>query len=121
MAYAAKDEPVDLLCPMIDARRQEVFTALFDKKLSVILKPQAMILDETSFISFLKKNKILFFGNGSKKFQQLMHHPNALYKNIPGNASHLAFLSYENFKNKEFADLTYTEPLYLKEFQVKTQ
>lgn len=119
MAYAAIEEPADLLCPMIDARRQEVFTAVFDKQLNIVTEPQAMIPDETSFDALLKKNKILFFGNGSKKINWLRHSPNALLKDIVCTAIHLVSLSYERFNNKTFSNVAYTEPIYLKEFFTK--
>lgn len=116
MAFAAKDEAVDLLCPLIDARRMEVFTAVYDKTLLQIAPPSAMIIDEKSFAGLLSSNKILFFGNGRKKLQTLITNNNASFSNTVGNASHLASLSHNRFRNNEFADLAYTEPLYLKEF-----
>ena len=116
MAFAAKEEPCDLLCPMIDARRMEVFAAVFTKDQKILMAPQATIINENSFEQFLKKNKILFFGTGSIKTQAVIHHRNALFKQIVINASSLSILSYNSFKNKIFADLAYTEPLYLKEF-----
>ena len=63
MAFAAPKQHQGLLCPMIDARRMEVFTAIFDQNLNFILPPANLVLSETSFNDFLQKNKILFFGN----------------------------------------------------------
>ena len=116
MAFAARMEEADLLCPMIDARRNEVFTALFTKDQIMLMEPCAMILSQNSFDEYLSENKILFFGNGSKKTQSIIQHPNAVFKHIAINASGLAYLSYQRFKNKIFANLAYCEPLYLKEF-----
>jgi tRNA threonylcarbamoyladenosine biosynthesis protein TsaB len=116
MAFAAKDEMADLLCPLIDARRMELFAAVYDKTLSQIVLPQAMIVDSTSFAALLSFNKILFLGNGCKKLQTVITSTNAIFSNITGNASHLAQLSQKRFKNNEFAALAYAEPLYLKEF-----
>jgi tRNA threonylcarbamoyladenosine biosynthesis protein TsaB len=116
MAFAAKDEDADLLCPMIDARRMEVFTAVYDKALKPVLPPQAMVVDKDSFSNLLATRKMLFFGNGSEKLRQLILNNNAIWGFIWGNSSHLSQLSYKKFLQKEFADLAYTEPLYIKEF-----
>jgi tRNA threonylcarbamoyladenosine biosynthesis protein TsaB len=116
MAFAAKDEEVDFICPMIDARRMEVFTAIYNKNLKKIIEPQAMLLDEKSFVEFLSSGKIIFLGNGSNKLQSIISNNNAFFSLVWGNASHLANLSNKSFIKKEFADLAYIQPLYLKEF-----
>jgi len=116
MAFAAKDGEADLLCPMIDARRMEVFTAVYDKKLNQLYSPRAMIINKNSFAELLSSNSILFSGNGSKKLEILISHKNARFSSMCGNSSHLAQLSYKKFLQNEFAGLAYTEPLYIKEF-----
>jgi len=106
-----------LFCPMIDARRMEVFVAVYDSRLNEVVKPQACVLSPGSFANLMKRQKILFLGNGSKKFQQTCQNPeNAMFKNLPLNSSALATLTYRNFIGNNFATLAYTEPLYLKEF-----
>src|SRR5699024_2694741 len=89
MAVAAHSEPTELLCPMIDARRMEVFTAIYDKQLNEMAAPHNIILTEESFTGFLSKHTITFFGNGSNKFQAICSHPNALFKPIETTAVHL--------------------------------
>jgi tRNA threonylcarbamoyladenosine biosynthesis protein TsaB len=116
MAVAAREASTDLLCPMIDARRMEVFTAVYDHSLSEILSPVNIILEKESFKELLEKHSILFFGNGSEKFRSLISHPNASFKNLEATAEHMTGLSFSQFKNKEFADLAYTEPYYGKAF-----
>ena len=116
MAFAAKQEPVDLLCPMIDARRMEVFTAVYNKDLQEIKSPHALIIDKTIFEDLLKAYLILFFGNGSKKLQKVLNHPHAMFENIIFNASHMISLATDRFVAMQFADLAYVEPVYLKEF-----
>jgi len=116
MALAVQNEASDLICPMIDARRMEVFTAIYNKNLQPILISQAMVINETSFKETLATHQILFCGNGSKKLQSIIKDDNALFSTTIADASHLASLSYERFCKKEFADLAYTEPLYIKEF-----
>jgi tRNA threonylcarbamoyladenosine biosynthesis protein TsaB len=105
-----------LICPMIDARRMEVFTAVYDIQLNEVVKPQALVLDSTAFASILERQKMLFLGNGSKKFQQVGQHlENAIFKNYPLNPSTLATIIYRNFIGNNFAGLAYTQPLYLKD------
>ena len=116
MAAAAKDEATDLLCPMIDARRMEVFTAVYNKKLEEIKSSHALIIDNDSFSELLSKNSILFFGNGSKKLQTVLNHPHASFKKIVYNASNMVTLANDRLMTLQFADLTYVEPFYLKEF-----
>jgi tRNA threonylcarbamoyladenosine biosynthesis protein TsaB len=116
IAFAAKDEAVDLICPVIDARRMEIFTALYNKDLQEKMPPHAMIVDEHSFASILLSDQLLFCGNGNKKLQAVISNTNAGFCNSIANASHLAQLSYSCFSKNEFADLAYTEPLYIKEF-----
>jgi tRNA threonylcarbamoyladenosine biosynthesis protein TsaB len=105
-----------LLCPMIDARRMEVFTAIYSKDLKIIKEPAAITLTEKSFDEELANNSICFFGNGSNKFQKIKNDRNAFFSEINFDAGSMVLLSEEKFSKNEFADLAYAEPLYLKEF-----
>ena len=116
MADAGKTGSADLLCPMIDARRMEVFTAIYSKDLKIIKEPAAVELNETSFEEELSTNSICFFGNGSRKFQEIIKNDRAIFREINADASTMIVLSEEEFKQEKFADLPYAEPLYLKEF-----
>jgi len=116
MAVAALDQPTDLLCPMIDARRMEVFTAVFDQQLNEVVNTQNCILSSDTFAQLLNQHTITFFGNGSNKFQMLVHHPHAVFQHIEATAQQLAFLSHIHFEKKQYADLAYCEPFYGKEF-----
>ena len=116
MGNAAKNESADLLCPMIDARRMEVFTAIYTKELKIVKDPAAITLNENSFAEYLSNNSICFFGNGSNKFQAIEKSPQAFFSNIKTDASSMISLSEKSFTEKKFADLAYAEPLYLKEF-----
>jgi tRNA threonylcarbamoyladenosine biosynthesis protein TsaB len=116
MAFVARKAHGELLCPMIDARRMEVFAAVLDKELNFVLAPTNLILNESSFIEWLSKESIVFFGNGSVKFQGIMKHPNALFASIEANATSMVSLSYEKFLLREFADLAYAQPFYGKDF-----
>jgi tRNA threonylcarbamoyladenosine biosynthesis protein TsaB len=117
MAAAAIKEETGLLCPMIDARRMEVFTAVYNRSLSEVIAPHNCILTDLSYKQILNKKSIVFFGNGSKKFKELINHnANALFKNIEANAGDMVHLSYENFQRKKYNDLAYSEPFYGKDF-----
>lgn len=106
-----------VFCPMIDARRMEVFAAVYDARLHVLQEPAAVILDEKSFNYFITNHFVVFSGAGCKKFQPLVHNPNSVFLlEVSHNASHLSSLSYRAFEQGMFADLAYSEPFYLKEF-----
>jgi tRNA threonylcarbamoyladenosine biosynthesis protein TsaB len=116
MAFSAKDQAIELISPMIDARRMEVFTAVYNKNMQEIVAPQACILEKDLFSELLKKQSIIFFGNGARKFKPLVQSPNADFPQIETNACHLADISYKFFEKRQFADLAYAEPFYLKGF-----
>lgn len=124
-AHSAVDQAATnqnlLFCPMIDARRMEVFTAVYDEQLNEIAKPQPMVLDEGSFSAFLAKNRIVFFGSGSNKLKNIVQHPNASFVDVRYTASHLAHLARASFSGNNFTDPAYAEPAYLKEFYTHTK
>ena len=118
LAFPEMDDSL-LLAPMIDARRMEVFTAVYDSALKTHLEPTALILDELSYKKELA-GKVLFFGSGSIKWQKLCAHQNALFNNFENSPEALSILSFKYYLANNFADLAYTAPLYLKEFQIVT-
>lgn len=103
-------------CPLIDARRMEVFTAIYDVNLKIILEPTAKIIDENSFDIYLKDHSILFSGNGLQKLKTVVENSNASYTYVQHSAIHLSYLAEQYFKKKMFANLAYSEPFYLKAF-----
>jgi tRNA threonylcarbamoyladenosine biosynthesis protein TsaB len=105
-----------LFCPMIDARRMEVFMALYDSQLQPLLQPSAIIIDEDSFAKELSEHSIIFAGNGSIKLKALICHKNAIFSSIQHNASDLSELSLKAYNKNQFSELAYCEPYYLKEF-----
>jgi tRNA threonylcarbamoyladenosine biosynthesis protein TsaB len=116
MAHSVKKVNADFICPMIDARRMEVFAAVYNKSLEEISKPFALIVDINSFADLLSSNKVIFCGNGSKKLQNILYHDNAIFSDNVATAADLVHLSSKTFAKKKFANLAYTEPLYIKEF-----
>ncbi len=105
-----------LFCPMIDARRMEVFTALYDADLQAIQPASAMILNELSFANELSSHKIIFGGSGSIKMKEIVRHANVILSHAQHTASHMLSLAEQAFAKAEFADIAYAEPFYLKEF-----
>lgn len=110
-----------LFCPMIDARRMEVFAAIYNSEIKEILSPAAVILVEDLFKEFLVENRIIFFGNGSKKFEQINSDRNGLFTNIQHDARHLGELANIAFHKKDFANMPYSQPTYFKEFHSITK
>ena len=105
-----------LYCPMIDARRMEVYTAIYDFRLQEILPPSAAILDENSFSEILKENIILFTGSGSDKFKTLLKNSNSIFITSHISPASLAKISFQKFEKKRFENVAYVSPLYIKDF-----
>jgi tRNA threonylcarbamoyladenosine biosynthesis protein TsaB len=121
IAAAVQNEGGDLIVPMIDARRDEVFTAVYDRNLRVKNSPYAMILQPQSFQDLLEDAKIIFAGNGVFKARHFIDHPNAYFSDSEAGAQAAALVSSMRFNQKVFADLAYSEPFYVKEFQTSIQ
>ena len=111
-------EPDAKLCPMIDARRMEVYTALYSPSLVLEQEVSAEIVTEESFKSQLEKGKTYFMGNGAGKCKSVLTHPNACFiDNIEVHARNMIQSAEMRFAVGNFADVAYFEPFYLKEFQ----
>lgn len=112
-------EYTGLICPMIDARRMEVYTAVYNSSLEVIEPTSAKIIDETSFADLLSQNKITFLGDGAAKCAAILHHPNAGFSDQNFNAArYMSALANQAFNQDHFEDVAYFEPFYLKDFVV---
>lgn len=109
-----------LLCPMLDARRMEVYTALFSKNLDR-LKPDAPLIVETlDSVPEILEQPIVFFGDGAEKCEVVLAHPNATFNNsILISAEDMLQPAYDLYQNQNFVDLAYFEPEYLKPYQGK--
>ena len=106
-----------LLCPMVDARRMEVYTAFFDRDNHTILDTKAEIITADSFADLLAAQKVYFFGNGSEKVKSILASPNACFiDQVETSARHLVPLSEELYQQEQFVDTAYFEPFYLKDF-----
>jgi len=112
-----QNEASNLFCPMIDARRMEVYCGLYDSKNKNIKPIEAMIIDNNSFNEYLNSSKIIFFGNGSEKCTPFLTHKNTNFiTGVHPLASQMAEFSYTSFINKQFVNTAYFEPFYLKDF-----
>lgn len=111
-------EPDALFVPMIDARRMEVFTSVMDMTLDYKMQPSPLVLDENSYAEWLNDNKVYFFGNGSGKFKEIMSHPNAEFiDDVYPLAVDMMALADRDYMQKNFLDIAYSTPEYLKDFQ----
>ena len=106
-----------LFCPMIDARRMEVYTAIYSTSGDIIENVSAKIIDENSFTGELESGPVVFFGNGAEKCRDKITHPNATFiADIESSAEFMIPLSNKSWQQKKFEDLAYFEPFYLKDF-----
>ncbi|HEY4797814.1 MAG TPA: tRNA (adenosine(37)-N6)-threonylcarbamoyltransferase complex dimerization subunit type 1 TsaB [Bacteroidia bacterium] len=118
-----KSKVSNLYCPMLDARRMEVYCAVYDENMKVVFPTSAIIVDE-NFISkvlysqsSILNSQFIFFGDGAEKCKEKIAQPNARFVgNIFPSAQHLIPLAEKNFSEKKFEDLAYFEPFYLKDF-----
>lgn len=106
----------DFIVSMVDARRMEVYCAVYDGDGVRQSEIEAKVLDETSFDDLLAKGKVLFIGDGVEKFSKVCHHPNALFEQTCPLAQFMAAPSLDAFSKGQFQDVAYFEPFYLKEF-----
>ena len=106
-----------LYCPMIDARRMEVYTALYDTGNREVMPVEAMIIDEASFEKELVDKQIYYFGDGAEKCKATLEKSGMTYiEGIFNTSESMAAISAEKFLNQDFEDLAYFEPYYLKDF-----
>jgi len=108
-----------VIIPLLDARRMEVYSSVFNNEYEQIREIQAEIIDENSFILYLEKAKVYFLGDGAEKCKEFITHENAIFLDgyFP-SAKQMAALSYEKYQNNDFEDVAYFEPFYLKDFLV---
>ena len=116
IAFGNQDLQTDMICPMIDARRMEVFTALYDQSLNCIIPPSPMLLDENSFKSQLNNGRIAFVGDGAKKWSEICNHPHANFSSGNQRAEHFNALAFKAYNAAGFTELSIAEPFYLKGF-----
>ena len=122
MAWGAKEQfpQENWFCPLIDARRMEVYSAVYNNSLEVVDEITNVIVDEHFYADFLMQSSVVFSGNAVQKVQPvLLENSHAIFASTKTSARYLLSLAYEKYKNNDFADTAYFEPFYLKEFQSK--
>ena len=111
-----------IIIPVLDARRMEVYSAVFDNQLQQIRETKAEIIDEQSFEKYISSNSVHFLGSGAEKIKGIFNNDNLTFHlDVVPSAKEMAPISSYKFKNKEFEDEAYFEPYYLKDFVLQTK
>ena len=111
-----------VIIPMLDARRMEVYAAVFNSDYDSVREIKAEIIDETSFLEYLENQKVYFLGDGAQKCKEIITHENAVFVDDKFPSSkEMAELSYSKYKKNDIEDVAYFEPFYLKDFVVIPQ
>ncbi|WP_158975585.1 tRNA (adenosine(37)-N6)-threonylcarbamoyltransferase complex dimerization subunit type 1 TsaB [Cellulophaga sp. L1A9] len=117
MACQANTNEVSFVIPVLDARRMEVYSSVFNQNLEEIRETKAEIIDENSFQDYAVKGKVLILGNGAQKCKETLIHPNFSFDTtVVPSAKEMAMLSYKKFKENNVENVAYFEPYYLKDF-----
>ncbi len=119
LANSLEVDKDSVIVPLLDARRMEVYSSVFNYEFESIRNTQAEIIDENSFLSYLAKGKVYFLGDGAEKCKEIITHENAIFLDgyFP-SAKQMAALSFEKYQNNDFEDVAYFEPFYLKDFLI---
>ncbi|MDY7396238.1 tRNA (adenosine(37)-N6)-threonylcarbamoyltransferase complex dimerization subunit type 1 TsaB [Aureibaculum sp. 2210JD6-5] len=121
LANAISTDGNSVIVPLLDARRMEVYSAVFDNNLNQVRETKAEIISENSFSEYLSKGKVYFLGDGTEKCKSVIKVDNANF--LDGyypSARQMAKLSYNKYKKNDIEDVAYFEPFYLKDFMVTT-
>ncbi len=117
MAHQAVSKNVDFVIPVLDARRMEVYSEVYDKNLLKVRETRAEIIDSNSFEKYSSQGKVLVVGSGAKKCVEVLEGQNFLFEPaVVPSAEQMSLLSHKSFTNSEFEDVAYFEPFYLKDF-----
>ncbi|MDH5413045.1 MAG: tRNA (adenosine(37)-N6)-threonylcarbamoyltransferase complex dimerization subunit type 1 TsaB [Flavobacteriaceae bacterium] len=117
LASILKVEKDALIIPLLDARRMEVYSCIYDSDYHQIRGIKAEIITENSFATYLDKGKVYFLGDGANKCKETIIHKNAIFlDNYFPSAKEMVYFSSQKFENKDFEDVAYFEPFYLKDF-----
>lgn len=117
--HQSQNKRVDFICPMIDARRMEVYSTIYDVNLNCVKSVSADVIENESYAEILKNGSVVFVGDGAEKCAIILGAKNrAFYSDFLCSATYLGKEGYKKFKQKEFENVAYFEPFYLKEFIV---
>jgi len=122
MASQVKINLHDVVIPVLDARRMEVYSAVFDAQLNEIRETKAEIVDENSFQDYTNSGTVHFLGSGAEKIQEVIKNDTVTYHcSIVPSAKEMALISWDKYQKKDFEDVAYFEPYYLKDFVLQTK
>ena len=110
------EETPAMIVPMIDARRMEVYTAVYSADGTRLTEVEARVIGPDAFAEYLEQGEVLFVGDGALKCREVLTHPNARFKEAFPLARHMARRAQEDFDAGKFQDVAYFEPFYLKDF-----
>ncbi len=121
LARSVEIQENEIVIPLLDARRMEVYSAVFDAYYTKIRETKAEVIDNNSFQEYLKKGKVYFLGDGAEKCKEILTHKNAIFLDgyFP-SAKQMAEVSYEKYSQNDMEDVAYFEPFYLKDFLITT-
>ena len=106
-----------LFCPMLDARRMEVYCALFDENINEVRETKAEIIEPDSFQTYLESSQVIFFGDGADKCKEVIQHKNAVFlDDVFPSAANMMTIVFNKYQNHKFEDVAYFAPFYLKDF-----
>lgn len=108
----------DFIIPVLDARRMEVYSAIFDAQGNRLRETMAEIINKDSFLEYAQKGSVLLIGDGAEKCRELLDHPNFSFLTTLPTATEMGELSYKKFKANDFENVAYFEPYYLKDFML---
>tara|TARA_R110002096_G_scaffold75068_1_gene177849 strand:- start:1229 stop:1894 length:666 start_codon:yes stop_codon:yes gene_type:complete len=121
LAKQGYEKTYDFIIPLLDARRMEVYSAVFVAEGNNIRETRAEIINKDSFLEYAQKGSVLLIGDGAEKCRELLDHPNFSYRSALPTAKEMGVLSYKKFKANDFENVAYFEPYYLKDFMLPSK
>lgn len=117
MANQVDLKPGELVIPVLDARRMEVYSCVYDYNYQEIRETRAEVINEESFVEYLGENKVYVMGSGAEKCRGVLQHPNFIFnESVVPSAKDMVSMAFEKYGSKRFEDVAYFEPYYLKDF-----
>ena len=121
MVHQTMPVTADFMIPVLDARRMEVYAAVFDSNFDEIRETRAEVIDDSSFAEYIQKGSVLLVGSGAEKCRELFQERLSYQPSIVPSSREMAPLSFRKFKKQQFEDVAYFEPYYLKDFVLATK
>ena len=117
MARQVDLKPGELVIPALDARRMEVYSCVYNNNYQEVRKTRAEIINEESFVEYLGENEVYVVGSGAEKCRGVLQHPNFIFdESVVPSAKDMVLMAFEKYESKQFEDVAYFEPYYLKDF-----